>query len=247
LINTQLSQKIKNNPLLTRRQEFDLAKRIQQGDLEARKKLIESNYRLVLSIAKKYHREEFNFEDLVQESSIGLIKAVDKFDPDLGYKFSTYACWWIKQSALQYINENATNIKVPVHSRLLNAKIKNAMKDFEDENGRQPSIQELSKIVDETPKKIKYTLKANKRTSSLEKSIDDDNSSNNLLNKVEDESIYVNPEKRLEQKELNNIIRQSLSLLTAKEEKIIRLRFGITESSENVEKFPVTKEMMEYL
>jgi len=247
LINTQLSQKIKNNPLLTRRQEFDLAKRIQQGDLEARKKLIESNYRLVLSIAKKYHREEFNFEDLVQESSIGLIKAVDKFDPDLGYKFSTYACWWIKQSALQYINENATNIKVPVHSRLLNAKIKNAMKDFEDNNGRQPSIQELSKIVDETPKKIKYTLKANKRTSSLEKSIDDDNSNNNLLNKVEDESIYVNPEKRLEQKELNNIIRQSLSLLTAKEEKIIRLRFGITESSENVEKFPITKEMMEYL
>ena len=247
MINTQLSQKIKNNPLLTRRQEFDLAKRIQQGDLEARKKLIESNYRLVLSIAKKYHREEFNFEDLVQESSIGLIKAVDKFDPDLGYKFSTYACWWIKQSALQYINENATNIKVPVHSRLLNAKIKNAMKDFEDNNGRQPSIQELSKIVDETPKKIKYTLKANKRTSSLEKSIDDDNSNNNLLNKVEDESIYVNPEKRLEQKELNNIIRQSLSLLTAKEEKIIRLRFGITESSENVEKFPITKEMMEYL
>ena len=247
MISVQLAETIKKNPLLTKRQEFELAKKMQQGDLNARKKLIESNYRLVLSIAKKYHRDEFNFEDLVQESSIGLIKAVDKFDPDLGHKFSTYACWWIKQSALQYINENATNIKVPVHSRLLNSKIINVMKDFEKEEGRQPTIQELSAIVEESPKKIKYTLKANKRTASLESSLDEDNSNNNLLNKVEDHSFYVNPEKSLERKELNFIIRESLRLLSPKEEKIIRLRFGITEDKNNFENFPITDEMMEYL
>tara|TARA_B100001094_G_C18153365_1_gene785005 strand:- start:498 stop:1244 length:747 start_codon:yes stop_codon:yes gene_type:complete len=247
LVSTQFGKTIKDNPLLTRRQEFDLAKKMQQGDMKARKKLIESNYRLVLSIAKKYYRDEFNFEDLVQESSIGLIKAVDKFNPDLGHKFSTYACWWIKQSALQYINENATNIKVPVHSRLLNAKILKAGRQFEEEQGHQPTIEELAALVDESPKKIKYTLKANKRTSSLEKNNNDENSNSNLLNKIEDDSIYVNPEKQLEFKELNKIIRESLKLLTSKEEKIIRLRFGIDEGINNIEDFPVTEEMMEYL
>mgnify|MGYP001209709700 CR=1 FL=1 len=247
MINSQIAQTIKKNPLLTRKQEFDLAQKIKQGDKEARKKLIESNYRLVLSIAKKYHRDEFNFEDLVQESSIGLIKAVDKFNPDLGYKFSTYACWWIKQSALQYINENATNIKVPTHSRLLNAKIKNKILEFEEENGCQPTIEEISELVGESPKKIKYTLKANKRTASLEKAFDEENANSSLINKLEDESVYVNPERNLESKELNQIIRESLSLLTPKEEKIIRLRFGIEESTLNVKDFPVTDDMMEYL
>lgn len=247
MVSSQFIQTIKNNPLLTRKQEFDLAKKMQAGDMKARKKLIESNYRLVLSIAKKYHREEFNFEDLVQESSIGLIKAVDKFNPDLGHKFSTYACWWIKQSALQYINENATNIKVPVHSRLLNAKILKASREFEEEFGKQPTIQDLSDIVGEAPKKIKYTLKANKRTSSLEKNVNEENSNSSLLNKIEDDSIYVNPEKQLEHKELNKIIRDSLKLLTPKEEKIIRLRFGIEESEDNYTDFPVTEEMRKYL
>ena len=247
MVSTQFIQTIKNNPLLTRKQEFDLAKKMQSGDMKARKKLIESNYRLVLSIAKKYYREEFNFEDLVQESSIGLIKAVDKFNPDLGHKFSTYACWWIKQSALQYINENATNIKVPVHSRLLNGKILKASREFEEEFGKQPTIQELSDIVGEAPKKIKYTLKANKRTSSLEKNANEENSNSSLLNKIEDDSVYVNPEKQLEHKELNKIIRDSLKLLTSKEEKIIRLRFGIEESEENYKDFPVTEEMRKYL
>lgn len=247
MISAQLTQTIKDNPLLTRKQEFDLAQKIKLGDKEARKKLIESNYRLVLSIAKKYHRVELNFEDLFQESSIGLIKAVDKFNPDLGYKFSTYACWWIKQSALQYINENYTNIKVPTHSRLLNAKIKNKIFEFEEENGHQPTIEEISRLVGENPRKIKYTIKANKRIASLEKAFDEDNANSSLINKLEDESIYTNPEKRLENKELNRIIRESLQLLTAKEEKIIRLRFGIGEDNSNIEKFPVTKEIMECL
>jgi RNA polymerase primary sigma factor len=247
LLDKQFVKTIKDNPLLTKKQELELAERIKKGDELARKKLIESNYRLVISIAKKYHREELDFQDMIQESSIGLIKAVDRFDPDLGYKFSTYACWWIRQSALQYVNENSSNIKVPTHSRMLNSKIKNKILEMEEKTGKKPTIQQVSEEIGESVKKIKYTLHANKKIASLEKTIDESPSGRNLLNKVEDSSLYSNPEKLVESKELKRVIRESLKLLTSKEEKIIRLRFGITESPDDVENFPVTDQMKEYL
>ena len=245
-ISADYSRIIKENPLLTKKQEIELSRRIKKGDESARKKLIESNYRLVISIAKKYHRKDLDFEDLLQESSIGLLKAVNKFDPELGYKFSTYACWWIKQAALQYINENSTNIKVPTHSRLLNAKIKKEITAFENENGRNPTLEEISKLVDEPVKKIKYTLKSNKHIASIDNSNDESNTFS-LLNKIEDTSEFSNPATSLENKELNQIVEESLSLLTPKEEKIIRLRFGINDNDNNFEKFPVTPEMRKYL
>ena len=247
MLDKQFVKTIKENPLLTKKQEIELANRIKKGDEKARQKLIESNYRLVISIAKKYHREELDFQDMIQESSIGLIKAVDRFDPSLGYKFSTYACWWIKQSALQYVNENSSNIKVPTHSRMLNSKIKNKISELEERNGSQPTLEEVSQELGESVKKIKYTLHANKKIASLEKSIDENTTNATLLNKVEDSSVYSNPEKLMESKELNAIIRESLQLLTPKEEKIIRLRFGITESPNDPNNFPVTDKMMEYL
>jgi len=245
-ISADYSRIIKENPLLTKRQEIELSRRIKKGDEAARKKLVESNYRLVISIAKKYHRKDLDFEDLLQESSIGLLKAVNKFDPELGYKFSTYACWWIKQAALQYINENSTNIKVPTHSRLLNAKIKKEISEFENKNGRNPTLKEISNLVDEPVKKIKYTLKSNKHIASIDNNNDESNTFS-ILNKIEDTSVYSNPAASLENKELNQIVEQSLSLLTPKEEKIIRLRFGINNNDSNFEKFPVTPEMREYL
>jgi len=245
-ISADYSRIIKENPLLTRQQEIELSRRIKKGDTSARKKLVESNYRLVISIAKKYHRKDLDFEDLLQESSIGLLKAVNKFDPELGFKFSTYACWWIKQAALQYINENSTNIKVPTHSRLLNAKIKKEITAFENETGRNPTLEEISRIVDEPVKKIKYTLKSNKYIASIDNSNDESNTFS-LLNKIEDTSEFSNPATSLENKELNQIVEESLSLLTSKEEKIIRLRFGINDNNNNFEKFPVTPEMRKYL
>ena len=245
-ISPQYSKIIKENPLLTKSQEIELSRKIKKGDNAARKKLIESNYRLVISIAKKYHRNGLDFEDLLQESSIGLLKAVNKFDPELGYKFSTYACWWIKQAALQYINEKSTNIKVPTHSRLLNSKIKKEISKFEEDNGRNPTLQEISDIIGEPVKKIKYTLKSNKHISSIDKTNDEEKTSS-LLNKIEDTSIYCNPEKSLENKELDRIVEESLSLLSPKEEKIIRLRFGINNNDNNFENFPVTDEMRKYL
>ena len=245
IVDKRYSEIIKNNPLLTKKQEISLSRQTKKGDLSARKKLIESNYRLVLSIAKKYYRNDISFDDLLQESSIGLLKAVDRFDPELGYKFSTYACWWIKQAALQYINENCTNIKVPTHSRLLNAKIKNKIKQIEDDEGKRPTLERVSEELGENVNKIKYTLKSNRYIASIDASRDDEG--NTLASKIADESDFINTEARLEKKELKRIIRESLSLLTPKEEKIIRLRFGITEDEYNNDNFALTNKMIGYL
>ena len=246
-INKKYSDIIKKNPLLSRKEEYSLAKKLKEGDLNAREKLIASNYRLVISIARKYHRNNINFDDLLQESSIGLIKAVDKFDPDLGYKFSTYASWWIKQAALQYINESLTDVKVPTHSRLLNAKIKKCKSNLESILGREPTIEEISTELDVPEKKIKYTLKANDAIISLDKdSFNGKNGSEysrSLKDTLEDKSDYVDPEKQMLSKELNELIKKSLSLLTAKEEKILRLRFGIGEDENDNKNFPITDEM----
>ena len=133
---------------------------------------------------------------------------------------------------------------MPTHSRLLNAKIKKAINKFEDEFGTTPSYQELSDIIGESPKKIKYTIKANKSLTSLDKESND--SSFSLKDSFKDESAYSNPEQNLLSKELQSLIRESISLLTPKEEKIIRLRFGISEDS-NSKNFKLTSQMEEYL
>ena len=244
-INNNYSEIIKNNPLLTKKQEYELAKKAKSGDQEARIKLIQSNYRLVNKIASKYKRNNIDFKDLLQDSFIGLIIAVDRFDPDLGNKFSTYATWWIREAALKHINETLTDIKVPAHSRLLNAKIKKAANKLSDDLGRQPSIEEIASEVGESARKVNYTLKANGHATYLDK--ENPETGTTLKESFEDESTYSNPEKAYLSKELVKLVRESLSLLTPKEEKILRLRFGITEDENNTEEFPVTDEMMEYL
>ena len=245
LLNSTFSEIIKNNPLLTKRQEFELSKKAKSGDMLARQKLVESNYRLVISIAKKYHRKNVDFDDLLQESSMGLLKAVDRFNPDLGHKFSTYACWWIKQAALQYINEQSSDIKVPTHSRMLYAKIRNRVKELESLNGKKPSLEEISLDIGESVKKIKYTIKANKPSVSYDNANNDDAVS--IKDKLADSSTFANPHDNLEKLELISLIKKNLKLLTPKEEKIIRLRFGIEEDKNDTENFPITNQMKEYL
>ena len=244
-LNNFYNEIIKQNPLLTKQEEFDLSIAARNGDKEARRKLIESNYRLVISIARKYHRKGFDFDDLLQESSTGLLTAVDRFEPERGYKFSTYACWWIKQAALQYINEKTGSLKVPTHSRILNAKIKNKIKELEKINGESPSLKEVADSLGENLNKIKYTIKANSASISFD---NDDNKekSTSLKDKVYSENAK-NPADILEHQEMIQIVRESLKCLSPKEEKIIRLRFGITESSSNTKEFPITDDMLEYL
>lgn len=252
-LSSYYSDTIKKNPLLTHEQEIELSKRTKSGDLQARQKLIESNYGLVMKIAKKYLKKKdnqqrnFDFEDLLQESSMGLIKAVDRFDPDLGNRFSTYACWWIKQAAIEYINEHGGSFKVPTYSRLFNMKINNVIREEEKKTGKKPNAEKIAFILNENVKKVQYTIEANKTSLSLDYENSDDENKTTLKDKINDRADSLNPEKCYENNELNEIIRMSLKTLTPKEEKIIRLRFGIGESSNNTKQFPVTDEMKEYL
>ena len=235
---------IKENPLLTKRQEIELSRKAKKGDEKARRKLIESNYRLVLSISKKYYRPGLSFEDIVQESSIGLMKAVDKFDPELGYKFSTYACWWIKQAALQFINNDASILKVPTQSRMLNSRVKNIINDYKNKFGYIPSEDELSEILGVNKVTIKTAIEASRPVISIDKPAGngDDGESRypGFLNKIEDSSL--NPEESLLKKEMYDIVKKNLRLLSKREETIIRLRFGIQESESNWQEFPITVE-----
>lgn len=228
---------ISHNPLLTREQEIDLSRRAKKGDKSAREKLIASNYRLAISIASKYSKRGVNFDDLLQESSIGLIKAIDRFNPELGNKLSTYACWWIKQSCMQFINENISTVKVPTHSRLLNVKIKNTVTDIQRRFGYTPTTSELSEILSVTEDAIENSNQANSRYLSINNSSNnDDDNSYSLENKID--SLELTPQEIFENKELVKIIKKNLGLLSPREEKVIRLRFGIEESVFDNENFP---------
>ena len=245
--NSVYNQIIKNNPLLTHKQEIDLSRKAQKGDVKAREKLIASNFRLVISIARKYHRSNFDLDDLIQESSTGLIKAVDKFDPEKGFKFSTYACWWIKQAAISYINEQEGSFKVPTHSRLLSSKINNLINEYEFKNNKKPSEEEIAELLGENVKKIKYTIEANKKSVSMDNNSENDDVLS-IKDKISDDSLYSNPEENLINEDMINAIKESLNCLTSKEEKIIRLRFGIGESVQTEkDSFKITKNMINYL
>ena len=237
-----LSPIIKKNGLLSRNEEVYLARQIKKGDNEARRALIEANYRLVISIAKKYYRPGQDFDDLIQESSTGLLKAVDRFDPELGFKFSTYACWWIKQATLQYINDNASILKIPTHSRMLASRIKSTIREFNNNFGYTPSADELSEILNVTKEVIESTLKNVTTSISIDQSKSrDGDETNTLLSKLEDES-YANPLDILEKEEMISIIKSNMKLLSAREEKVLRLRFGLIE---NGEEFKLSKEEIE--
>ena len=237
-----LSPIIKKNNLLSRNEEIYLARKIKKGDTEARRALIEANYRLVISIAKKYYRPGHNFDDLIQESSTGLLKAVDRFDPELGYKFSTYACWWIKQATLQYINDNASILKIPTHSRMLASRIKSTIREYNSNYGYTPSTDELSEILNVTKEVIENTLKNVTTSVSIDQArSNSDDEKNTLLSKLEDET-YANPLDILEKEEMISIIKNNMKLLSSREEKVLRLRFGLIESGSE---FRLSKEEIE--
>ena len=232
-----LKNDIENNPLLSREEEFNLSQKIKEGNQAARNKLISSNYRLAVSIAKKYHRDNISLSDLIQESCIGLIKAVDKFDHTLGYKFSTYACWWIKQACLQYINEHSSTMKVPTHSRLLSLKIKKLKEDFENRLGHQPTEEEISEALGVTVNAVKNSAQTNARYLNIDNSGSDNSDDDRSLGEKID-SLELTPEEIYCNKELLKIIKNNLSLLSPREEIVIRLRFGIRESIYSTEEFP---------
>ena len=160
-MNNSLDPYFKNvgrKKLLTREEEVYLSQKIEKGDELARAHMIEANLRLAISIAKKYYYSGCNMDDLIQESNIGLMKAVEKFDWRRGFKFSTYASWWIRQSVCRYISSHKNTIKIPAHASSLSYKIKNLMSEYEDEFGHRPTIPEISEILGVTESMVKDSL-----------------------------------------------------------------------------------------
>ena len=211
--------------LLTLEEESELADRIMAGDNEAKNVLAEANLRLVVSIAKRYVGRGMLFLDLIQEGNIGLMKAVDKFDVSKGYKFSTYATWWIRQAITRAIADQARTIRVPVHMVETINKLARVQRQLTLELNREPTEEELAKKMNTTVEKIREIYKISQDPVSLETPIGEEDDSH-LGDFIKDER-SLSPEEFATNEMLKDEISQVLETLTEREEKVVRLRFGL--------------------
>ncbi len=215
-------------PLLTSEEEVELAKRIKEGDMDAKNKLCEANLRLVVSIAKRYVGRGMQFQDLIQEGNQGLLKAVEKFDYERGFKFSTYATWWIKQSITRAIADQARTIRIPVHMVETINKLGRVSRSLLQELGRDPSPAEIAKAMGISEEKVIDIQKIAQDPVSLEKPIGEEEDSH-LGDFIEDTS-SVSPVERAETSMLREHLFQALNTLTPREQEVIIMRYGLKDS-----------------
>ena len=228
--------------LLTRQDEIDLSQKIEKGDKRARDRMIRANLRLAISIAKKYQNRGCDLEDLIQESSIGLVKAVDRFDWRKGFKFSTYACWWIKQSVRRHIASHSSAIRLPSYAKSIMWKIKQTQTDYETEFNCLPTREELADLLGVSLETLASVMRCSSTPISLDKSLRYKSSDigRTLAEIVPDEN-YKMPDDILDEQKVIKLVRASLTTLSSREERIMRMRFGITEDANNHVDFPITQ------